>query len=177
MLQAYAERQAKVITDPSTVEFKTSLKDIDGSEITFNKDHPLLKAASTMAKERGWTSDDLNAMAELIVTGQISAKQADDAEYVSIGNGDRAKADQRLSAAITKGAAALQADEKGNPTDEAKAAMTRLFASVHTRADFETLEKLITGQAGPGAAAAGGNGAQIVDIAKRMYPNEGKKAG
>lgn len=176
ILQAHADRQAKAITDPTKVELKTELKDAKGESITFDMDAPVMKAAAAMAKDRGWTTDDLTAMGEIVVKAQLAAQEADLVEYRTLGNGDMAKADARFNAVIAKGAALLGADEQGAATPEAKQALTRVFAHIHTRADFETLEKLINGQSGPGAAASGGNPAQVTDMAASWYPNEAKKA-
>lgn len=177
ILQAHADRQAKAITDPTKVELKTELKDAKGEPITFDMDSPVMKAAAAMAKDRGWTTDDLTAMGEIVVKAQLAAQEADLVEYRTLGNGDMAKADARFNAVIAKGAALLGADEQGAATPEAKEALTRVFAHIHTRADFETLEKLINGQSGPGAAASGGNPAQVTDMASAWYPNEKRKAG
>lgn len=176
ILASHAERQADIITDPAKVAIKSDLKDKDGNPITFNTDSPLLKAAAEMGAKRGWTNGDLTAMAEIVATAQLAAKEAEDADILALGNGDRAKADARLQAVLTKGAALIAADEKGNPSPEATKALATLVASIHSRGEFETLEKLINAAGGPNAAAAGGGG-EVVDIAKRWYPNEGKKAG
>jgi hypothetical protein len=176
ILASHAERQADIITDPAKVAIKSDLKGKDGNPIVFNTESPLLKAAAEMGAKRGWTNGDLSAMAEIVATAQLAAAEAEDAEILALGNGDRGKADARLQAVLTKGAALIAADEKGNPSPEATKALSTLVASIHSRGEFETLEKLINAAGGPNAAAAGGGG-EVVDIAKRWYPNEGKKAG
>jgi len=176
ILASHAERQADVITDPTKATIKSDLKGKDGKPIEFNAESPLLKAAAEMGAKRGWTNGDLSAMAEIVATAQMAALEAEEADILALGNGDRSKADQRLTAVLTKGAALIGADEQGNVSPDATKALSTLLASIHSRAEFETLEKLINAAGGPNAAAAGGGG-QVTDIAKRWYPNEAKKAG
>ena len=73
--------------------------------------------------------------------------------------------------------ALLKVDTEGFERGVLAGLSPQLLASVHDRAQFETLEKLINGQAGPGAAAAGSGGGNVVDMAASWYPNDVKKAG
>lgn len=172
VLQSHTARQADLVTDIEKLELKSALKGPDGNPIQFKMDAPIMKAAAAMAQERGWTKSDLTAMAELVATQQMAAMEADNQAFLALGAGDKAKAEARYAAVQAKGAAMLGADATGKPTDEATKAITRLIAAIHTKEEFETIEKLV-GLEAPRAAEAGGGGSQNKDIATSWYGQDG----
>lgn len=181
LFDGHTKRQAELITDPAKVELKTELKDRAGNPIEINRDEPVVKAMLDLAKERGLTTGDVNALTEVVVTSQLAAVEAEHQEYLAFGGGDEAKAKARTNAILERGATLLGKDDQGKPTDDAKKQMATIMAGLSTKAQFEALEKLIGGE--PAAAAAGGTGAKPTDIAKSWYGETGldgpgmKKAG
>ena len=166
----HSKRQAEVFSDPTKFQFKTELKDAEGKPIELNTDEPLVKAVFGLAKERGLTTGDVNALTEVVLQAEIASAEAEKKEYLAFGGGDEAKALARLTALATRGATLLGKDDQGKPTADAQKAMNTIIAGLSTKAQFEALEKLI---AGDPAAATGAGAGKTPDIAKSWYGEDG----
>lgn len=172
--ETLAARQADLVTDPAKFDLKSSIKGQDGSDIQFNLDDPLMKGVLGLAKDRGLTKQDVQALGDVVITAEKAAVEAEYKEFLKIGGGDEAKANQRMNAVLAKGAALLGAE--GKETPESKKAMGSLIAVISLSSQFEALEKLLNSVA-PGSAEAGGGSAVDKNIATRWYPKEVAKAG
>jgi hypothetical protein len=174
ILTAHQARQANLIDDPAKFDLKPTVKAADGQTFEFDTESPLMKGVLGMAKGR-FTKEDVRDLGDLVLTAQVAAKDAEHAEFLTIGGGDEAKAHQRFNAVMAKGAALLGQD--GKETPESKKAFTQVLAVISTKAQFEVLEKLVGLQGLPGAAGGTGNTGGVIPIAQQLYPNENRKAG
>ena len=168
--ESFSKRQAEIVTDPAKVELKSALKDRAGNPIDINREEPLVKAVLALAKDRGLTTGDVQAMTDMVVQAELAAAEAEQQEFLAFGGGDEAKANARLTALIARGATLLGKDDQGKPTADAMKAMNTIAAGLSTKAQFEALEKLI----GVDPAAASGTGSgKPADIAKSWYGEDG----
>lgn len=170
---AHEARTKNVITDWDKLELKTSVKGLDDQEITIDRDAPMVKALGEIAKERGWTGEDVQPLVDMVATMQRAAAEAEINSFLKLGGGDRKKANDRAEAVVAKAASLLgytgQAGADGKVDDSGRRAVVRLMSDIHSSEAFEVLEKLINATQAPGSASGGGGGGETIDIASRWY--------
>jgi len=173
IFQAHDARTKGVIADWSKHELKTSVKGLDDKEVEIDREAPLVKALGEIAKERGWTGEDVQPLIDMVATMQKSAAEAEVTDFLKLGGGDVKKANERANAVVTQAARMLgwtgQAGADGKVDEAGRRAAVRLMADIHSSEAFEVLEKLITATQAPGSAANGGGGGEVKDIASRWY--------
>lgn len=172
----FADHEARTknaITDWSKLELKTSVKGLDDKEVEIDRDAPMVKALGEIAKERGWTGEDVQPLIDMVATMQRSSAEAEMKDFIKLGGGDVKKANERANAVVTQAARLLgwtgQAGADGKVDESGRRAAVRLMADIHSSEAFEVLEKLITATQAPGAASGGGGGGEVKDIALRWY--------
>lgn len=174
----HAARQAELIDDPEKFDWSNvKVAGPDGVDITIDPENPLVKAFTSMGKDRGWTKSDVSAAAELILNAEKSAAEARAKEYEALGP----KRAERLTSAVQTIARLAgytgQAGQDGKVDDTVlREAQAFLGSTIQSKAQFEFLEKVLSAAGLPPAAEAGGTGGKVVDVAKRLYPNEAKYA-
>ena len=172
VLTAHEARTKGAIADWDKHELKTAIKDSKGNQLEVKRDSPLVKALGDIVKARGWTNDDVQPLVDMIATTMAATSENDRQEYLSIGGGDETKADQRQTAMVAKAVQLLGtkgADGKVPETDPVRRDIIGLLTGVTSKAQFETLEKLITAASGaPAGANLNGAGGEV-PLQNRMY--------
>ncbi len=173
IFQAHEARSKGVIADWSKHELKTSVKGLDDKDIEIDRDAPMVKALGEIAKERGWTGEDVQPLIDMVATMQRASAEAEINDFLKLGGGDKKKASDRTNAVITKAAGLLgytgQAGGDGKVDETGRQAVVRLMADIHSSEAFEVLEKLINAAQAPGSVVSGGGGGETTDIASRWY--------
>lgn len=173
IFQAHDARTKNVIADWGKYELKTSVKGLDDKEIEIDREAPMVKALGEIAKERGWTGEDVQPLVDMVATMQRAAAEAEINGFLKLGGGDRKKANDRAEAVVAKAATLLgytgEAGADGKVDDSGRRAVVRLMADIHSSEAFEVLEKLINATQSPGSASGGGGGGETKDIASRWY--------
>jgi hypothetical protein len=161
-LKSVAEREAAAIADWDKFELKTDIKDLQGNDISIDRDNPLVKALGGIAKERGWGPDDVNPLINTIVTAQKAAIEAEKAEFESLGDQRFARRD----AVLARGAAML--GEGGDTKIKA------IVSLISTAEQFKIFEQFVNAAAGPRAAEPRPGG-QAPSSLETLYPDDMKK--